>query len=41
VRVEDPDAVERMYERNNEAASMGEMNNSIYNVHDAEAMTHE
>ena len=42
VHLEDPDAHEpfEIYDRNNEAASMGEMNNSMY-VPDGEALTHE
>lgn len=41
VQLEDPDAFEQIYDRNAEAASVGEMNNSMYNVHDAEALTNE
>jgi len=39
VQLEDPDTFEQIYDRNNEAASMGEMNNSMYNVNNAEALT--
>ena len=41
VRIEDPDQFEQIYDRNQEAASMGEMNNSMYNVADGEALTNE
>ena len=36
VHLDDP--LDHMYDRNNEAASMGEMNNSMYNIHDADAL---